>query len=183
MSPDFVNLFLIGYRGAGKSGVGQLLAQRLGWHFIDADLLLERTHGKSIGAIFAEEGEASFRDKEEAILISLRELRNCVVATGGGVVLRESNRRRLRALGKVVWLMADVDTISQRLKNDLSNAQRRPDLTVGGITEIQENIAMREPLYQDCADVVVSTTGESIQGVVENLLQILDARFGQKGME
>src|SRR5947208_11489758 len=88
-------IFLVGYRGSGKTTVARALADRLGWTWADADVVLEARHGRSIRQIFAEEGEAGFRDKEAALLEDLCGLRRHVIATGGGIVLRPENRRRL----------------------------------------------------------------------------------------
>jgi shikimate kinase len=170
MKLDVPLLFLIGYRGVGKSSVGRMLAARLDWGFIDADEALERRHGRSIRDIFSNEGEESFRDKEEFELTSLCERRQHVIATGGGIVLRECNRRRLREHGRVIWLTADVETIATRLKTDSSNAERRPDLTVGGKSEIIENLKLREPWYRICADVTIPTVDRSIEEIVEDVL-------------
>ena len=128
-------LFLIGLRGSGKTTIARLLAGRLRWEWLDADDVLEMRYGKSIRAIFAEEGEASFRDKESLLLTELCERRRCVVSTGGGVVVRPANRQLLRASGIVVWLTADVDTLWHRLQDDDG---KRPALTVGGRAEVEE---------------------------------------------
>src|SRR5262249_35187521 len=103
-------IFLIGYRGSGKTTVARMLAQRLGWTWLDADEELERRAGRTIRTIFAEEGESGFRDREATLLEELAGRRECVVATGGGVVLRETNRQRLRTTGVIVWLTADAAT-------------------------------------------------------------------------
>lgn len=153
-------LFLIGYRGTGKSTVGRLLAQRLGWDFVDADQLLEQRFG-SIRTIFSEEGEGGFRAKESTILEELCRRERHVIAPGGGVVLRPSNRERLKAAGPVVWLTADAQTIWNRLQADESTAERRPNLTVGGLTEIVDLLKAREPYYAACADLTLDTTGRS----------------------
>src|SRR5262249_45936351 len=92
-------LFLIGPRGSGKTTVARLLAGRLGWDWSDADAVLEGRCGRSTRAVFAVEGEAGFRERESAVLADLCRLRRHVVATGGGVVLREANRALLRASG------------------------------------------------------------------------------------
>src|SRR5437868_11314613 len=97
--PGMTNLFLIGYRGTGKSTVGQIVAKHLGWKFVDADILLEACHGRTIAQIFEDEGEAGFRDKEAALLEEICQGREQVVAMGGGVVLRPGNRERLRNSG------------------------------------------------------------------------------------
>ena len=100
-------VFLIGYRGSGKTTVARLLAQILGWEWCDADVVLEQRYGQGIYQIFAKEGEAAFRDKEAEVLDGLARLEKHVVATGGGIVLRPENRTKLRS-GKVVWLTAAV---------------------------------------------------------------------------
>jgi shikimate kinase len=167
------NLFLIGYRGTGKTTVAGLLADRLGWNCVDADAALEERHGRSIARIFAEEGEAGFRDKEAALLEDLCRLKQRVIATGGGVVLREANRQRLRDAGRIVWLTADAPTLWQRLQNDNTTRARRPVLTVGGLAEIEELLQMRESLYRACADWTVETTGLSPQEVADLILSLL----------
>ena len=149
----------------------RLLAQQLGWKSCDADEELEKRHGQSIRDIFAAEGEAGFRDKEAAVLAELCRLRQHVIGTGGGVVLRESNRQLLRASGRVVWLTADVETLWQRLQGDDSTAERRPALTVGGREEIAEILRIREPLYRSCADFIVETAGRSPAEIANEVLR------------
>jgi shikimate kinase len=117
-----------------------------------------------------DEGEPGFRDKEEAVLASLCTLDNCVIATGGGVVLREANRQRLRSHGKAIWLTADPQTILQRIAEDATSAERRPMLTTGGKVEIVENLQLREPLYRACADVVIDTERRTVEDVAGLIL-------------
>jgi shikimate kinase len=170
-------LFLVGYRGTGKTTVGRLVAEGLGWTSVDADEVLERRYGRTVRQIFAEEGEAGFRDKEAVVLGEICRLRQHVVATGGGVVLSEDNRRRLREAGRVVWLTADARTLWERLQQDAATAERRPTLTVGGLTEIEELLRVREPLYRSCAHVVVNTVGRSAEEVAAAILKA----YPQKG--
>jgi shikimate kinase len=166
-------LFLIGTRGSGKSTVARLVAEQMEWAWLDADDELEKRHGQSIRAIFSTEGEASFRDKEETILAELCRLRRHVLATGGGVVLRESNRQRLRESGRVVWLAADLETLWQRMQADDTTAQRRPPLTVGGREEIAEILRVREPLYRSCADLIVETAGRAPAEIAAEIVRWL----------
>lgn len=138
---------LIGYRGTGKSTVGARLAQQLGWPFYDADAELETDAGCTIREIFATEGEASFRDRETATLTRLVELPKIVLATGGGAILRESNRTLLTRNAFVVWLELDAESIWHRLQTDPTTIDRRPNLTHGGLDEIVELLRLREPFY------------------------------------
>ena len=166
-------LFLIGARGTGKSTVARLLAAALGWDCVDADAELEARCGQSIRAVFAEEGEAGFRDREEAVLAELCRRERVVVATGGGVVLRPANRERLRS-GKVIWLTADADTLCRRLALDPVTAERRPALAGGAAAHDPAEVALvlrqREPLYRDCADAAVDTTNRTPEEITRAIL-------------
>jgi shikimate kinase len=166
-------LFLIGYRGTGKSTTAELLALELGWDWTDADALLEQRTGRSIRQIFETEGEDVFRDLEAAILAELCGRQRVVVATGGGVVVRAANRRRLKEAGVVVWLTGDAATLWQRLEACHTTAQRRPPLTVGGLAEVNELLSAREPWYAECAHFVVDTVGRSPEQVAEAILSRL----------
>jgi shikimate kinase len=172
-------IFLIGYRGTGKTTVARLLAERLGWAWCDADALIEQRYGRSIRAIFADEGEAGFRDKESAVLHDLCGMTHHVIATGGGVVLRPGNRAQLKAAGRVVWLTADAETLHQRIQADASTAERRPDLTRGGLAEIVELLRVRDPLYAECADVVIDTAGRTPHEVVSAIVEQLSLQSSE----
>ncbi len=164
------SLFLIGPRGSGKTTVARLLAARLGWDWVDADDVLEARHGRSVRVLFAEEGEAGFRDRESAVLADLCGRRRCVVSTGGGVVVREANRALLRASGFVVWLTAGAETLWRRMQEDERSADRRPMLTVGGRAEVEEILRVREPWYRECAHLTVQTEGRTAEAVAEEIL-------------
>jgi shikimate kinase len=161
-------LFLIGYRGTGKSTVARLLAQRLGWECCDADAVLEARCGRSIREIFADEGEAGFRDKEAMVLADLAERRYVVIATGGGVILRPENRALLQR-GHVVWLTAPAEVLWQRLQGDATTSARRPNLARGGLAEIEELLALRTPLYAACADFTVDAAQPGPQQVCQTI--------------
>jgi shikimate kinase len=155
-------IFLIGYRGSGKTSAARELSIQLGYDWIDADDVVEREAGKTIAAIFADGGEGAFRDWETGVVAALSRKRRMVVALGGGAVLREENRQAIGAAGPVVWLTASVDTILERVASDSSTASRRPNLTAaGGRAEIEALLAIRTPFYRQCATLVLDTEGKT----------------------
>lgn len=162
---------LIGYRGVGKTSVARQLADRLGCAWCDADVELERRQGRSIADIITQDGEPAFRDAEERLLIDLLADFDGVLATGGGVVLREANRTLLHERGRpVVWLQADADVIRERLAADPTTVQRRPGLTTANpLDEVATVLASREPLYCSLADLAVDTAAASVDEVVAGL--------------
>ena len=159
-------LFLIGYRGTGKTTTARLLAERLGWSWLDADAVLEERHGRSIQEIFAKEGEADFRAKESAILEELCGLQDHVIATGGGVILREGNRERLKR-GTIVWLKAPAAVLWKRMQEDATTAERRPNLMQGGLAEIEELLRVRTPFYEACQELTVDTAEQMPEQVAQ----------------
>ena len=164
------NLFLIGYRGTGKSIVAQRLALKLGWEWVDADVEVELCAGKSIAEIFADDGEEAFRNLEEAVVKQLCERQSQVIALGGGAVLRAETRQRIRKSGSVVWLIATPATIAVRLAADPTTATRRPNLTShGGLVEIEQVLGQRSPIYQSCADFTVDTENRTAQEVADEI--------------
>jgi shikimate kinase len=172
-------LVLIGYRGCGKSAVAQLVALRLGWDWVDADVEIELRAGKSIAAIFADDGETAFRDLESAVLNDLLQRDRIVLALGGGVVLREANRKSLRSAcqsgqAKIVWLKASPEVLWERIQADKTTAARRPNLTVaGGLAEIRQLLTQREPLYQACADTAIDTEYKPLAQIATEIASLL----------
>ncbi|MFM8378158.1 MAG: shikimate kinase, partial [Planctomycetia bacterium] len=156
-------LTLIGYRGTGKTTVARLLAERLDTSWIDADVVLEKRLGRTIADLVRNEGEAAFRDAEAEVLADLLSAARGVLATGGGVVLREANRMLLRERGRpVVWLDAPIDVIQRRLAADPATASSRPGLAGGDpLAEVETAVRIREPLYRACADWKVDTRATS----------------------
>ena len=166
------NLYLVGYRGTGKTTVGRLLADALGRPFVDLDERIETDAGRSIAAIFADEGEAGFRDRETAALQAAVGV-DSIIATGGGIVLREGNRRLLKSTGFVVWLQALAEILWERIRADTLTAARRPNLTSGGLGEIVELLAVRERFYREVADAVVDAGGASPEAVADAILTLI----------
>jgi shikimate kinase len=155
-------LTLIGYRATGKTTLARLLAERLGWDWVDADVEIERRAGKPIARIFAEDGEPAFRDLEAQVIADLLRRPPLVLAAGGGAPLRAESRRAMHQGGKVVWLVAKPETILRRMSADATTAGRRPSLTgKTPLDEIVDLLRLREPIYQQSADLRIDTEGKT----------------------
>jgi shikimate kinase len=167
-----MNLVLIGYRATGKTTLARLLAERLGWDWTDADVEIERRAGKSIARIFAEDGEPAFRDLEAEVIADLCRRSRLVLAAGGGAPMRRESRQAMRAAGKVVWLRARPETIHARMSGDATTSARRPDLTdKGGLEEIVELLARREPVYRQTAHLEIDTGAKSPDALAAEILR------------
>jgi shikimate kinase len=165
------SLILVGMMGAGKTTVGRLLARRLKRSFYDSDEEIERRCGVRIPVIFDIEGEAGFRVRETQVIAELCALDNAVLATGGGAVLAEENRRIIAARGIVVYLHARPPHLWQRVRHD----RNRPLLaTAGPQKKLEEFYAERDPLYREVADLVVDTGKQSVQTLAKDLLTRLE---------
>ncbi len=154
--------------GAGKSTVGRLLARRCGFEFIDCDRELEARSGVSIATIFELEGEESFRRREAALIDELTQRPRTVLATGGGAILAEDNRRHLRSRGLVIYLRASADEILRRTAKD----RARPLLQTGDRRgRIAQLLAEREALYAQVAHVTVQSGAGNPNRLVARLLE------------
>ena len=143
------NLFLVGLMAVGKTTVGRLLAESLGMQFYDTDKEVECRAGADIGWIFDVEGESGFRDREQCVVDELTQKQGVVLATGGGVILRECNRKALAARGIVIHLDSSVRRLVERTRND----RKRPLLQQGNAMETLTRLkAERGPLYDEIAD-------------------------------
>jgi shikimate kinase len=167
------HLILIGPRGSGKTTVARLLASHLSIPWRDADAILCERTGKTIRAIFQEEGEAAFRQYESAILADLCRDAPAVIATGGGVVTVAANRELLKMSGRVVWLTAEPETLWQRIQKDAATTAQRPALTaLTGLEELRAVLAAREPWYRECAEFTIDTTGQTPEDVTQRILSL-----------
>lgn len=150
------NIYLIGPRACGKTTIGKELAQALGRSFVDTDALFVKKHGE-IAAFVDAHGWEAFRDAEAAVLEQVHRENDHVVGCGGGIVLRDENRVRLKE-GFSVYLKTLPDELAARLECDPNEAQR-PSLTGKGLAEeVREVLAEREPLYSECATAVIGAT-------------------------
>jgi shikimate dehydrogenase len=161
-------IVLCGFRGTGKTEIGKVIADRLHLGFIDTDNLIEQSTGRSIPAIFHEEGEERFRAVERDVIASLPK-QDAVVSSGGGAVIDPSNVERLRADSVLVLLVADIDTIEERLKR-----KPRPPLTNLPLhEEIAELMERRRQNYYAAADFCIDTSETTAQAAAEKIIGIL----------
>jgi len=148
------NVFLIGPMAVGKTTIGKQLAKRLNLEFVDSDQEIEQRTGASISLIFDIEGEEGFRDREEKMLAELTAMSGVVVATGGGAILRDSNRKTLRKNGIVIYLRASVESQLERTKS----SKHRPLLETDDRRGVLESLMQaRDPLYCQEADIIIDT--------------------------
>jgi shikimate kinase len=164
------NIVLVGFMGTGKTAVGRALAAQLGRSFVDTDVWIEEAAGTSIPCLFAERGEAAFRDLESEAIARAAALQDAVIATGGGALGREENVARLRATGVLVCLAARPEVILERT----APWTDRPMLAgaTDPVARIAELLAARAPHYAR-ADAVVDTSDLAVDAVVARLLDLV----------
>jgi shikimate kinase len=164
------HIALIGLSGSGKSSVARLAAEILGWNWIDTDAQIVAQVQMPIASYFAAEGEAVFRDLEAEILAAALALENpTVVATGGGIVLRPTNRALIRARAWTAWLDAEAPILLGRL---LTHAEERPLLAgADPYSQIQQLRLAREPLYEETADTHIDTGTLSLPDVAARIVE------------
>jgi shikimate kinase len=161
------NIYLIGLMGAGKTTIGRQLATSLHLPFYDSDKAIEEQTGVDIPTIFEYEGEDGFRIREQNMIQELTQIDGMVLATGGGAILREENRKVLKENGFIVYLQCSVDKILQRTKRD----NQRPLLNTADPRErIEKLFAEREGYYLACADFTIETSTMQSKAVVQNIL-------------
>ena len=166
-----MQVFIVGLMGAGKTTVGKLLAARLGCDWLDSDKVLEQRCGVSIREIFELEGEAAFRDREAKVLDELTQQPNLVLSTGGGIVLRESNRLIMSERGIVLYLSADPHELWLRTRHDKSRPILQGTDPLQKLTDLH---AIRSPLYESIADITVVTGRPSVREVLERAIESIE---------
>lgn len=170
----FRNLVLVGFMGSGKSSVGRILSSLTGFALVDTDTLVAQEAGQSISAIFKQHGEEYFRALETKVLQSLVGRIGLIVATGGGVIIAEENRKLLAQIGPVVWLDASTEQLFQRVKNS-----KRPLLQTDDPRQtVEELYRSREPLYRETAAIRIDSgnlthrqTAEAVLAAVQRQQQ------------
>ncbi|RQP26392.1 shikimate kinase [Piscinibacter terrae] len=162
---------LVGMPGGGKSTVGRQLSRRLEMPFVDSDAVIEARIGTSIRQYFDEHGEAAFRDIEESVIDELTQRPSGVIATGGGVVLREANRAHLKNRCSVIYLRSSPEELYRRLRHDT----QRPLLQVADpLGRLRDLHQQRHPLYESTADYVIETGRPSVPALVNMILMQLE---------
>lgn len=173
------NVFLVGPMGAGKSTIGRQLSTVLKQEFKDSDHEIVARTGASIPLIFEIEGEEGFRQREAAMIDELTLRDGIILATGGGAVLREENRQRLKERGVVIYLYASLDQLFERTRRD----KNRPLLqTENPRQKLDEMMKVRDPLYREVADMVIHTDDRSIKSVIKEIRERLkrESKYSQE---
>lgn len=162
-------LVLVGLMGCGKSSIGKRLASRLGLHFIDADEEIERVAQKSISEIFADHGEAFFRDREAKVIARLLANGPQVLATGGGAFITPETRAKIREAGLSIWLRAELPVLMRRV----GKRDTRPLLKCGDPEQTMKNLmATRYPIYAE-ADLTVESRDIPHDTIVSEIITAL----------
>jgi shikimate kinase len=166
-----LRIALVGLPGSGKSTIGRQLARRLGLVSLDTDHVMEQRLGCSIREYFEREGEESFRDVEESVLDDLTQTHNGILSTGGGSVLRPTNREHLHSRCHVVYLRSSPEEIFRRLRHDV----QRPLLQVDDpLSRLRDLYAIRDPLYRETAHFVVETGRPSVSNLLNMVIMQLE---------
>lgn len=164
------NIIFIGIMASGKTTVGKRIAQKLDYDFIDTDCEIERITGRTINDIFKKEGELRFRSEETLALKRLKDRKSTVISTGGGIILKEENRRLLKEMGIIVYLDAKSEIIAERAARN----KNRPLLKDGDILEkIRQLKEERNHLYEGIADIKIKTDRASLDFVVRDIEKII----------
>lgn len=168
---NFLSIIFVGLPGSGKTTIGRQLARRLDVPFVDSDHVIEHQLGCSIREFFAREGEDIFRDVEQQVLDDLTRTHQGVIATGGGAVLREANRRHLHARGQVVYLRSTPEDVFRRVRHD----KARPLLQVDDpLARLRSLLEARDPLYRETAHFVIETGRPSVATLVNMITMQLE---------
>lgn len=165
-----MNLILCGMMGAGKTTVGVKIAQLIGWRCLDTDVLITEKHGK-ISDIFKVHGEAYFRGLETETVAALAGQDRLVIATGGGLVLKEENVALLKQSGKIVYLRAEMDTLLQRLQADTTRPLLQTEEPLSA--RLNRLLSERAPVYEWVADYIVDVDGKDPEEIAREILPFI----------
>ena len=164
------NIVLVGLMGSGKTTIGKQLSKKLNKLFIDTDLLIKQKTGVDITTIFELEGEDGFRLRETNLLHELLLEHDKVIATGGGIVLLEANRKLLKKIGKIIYLKADPNDLAIRLRQDKS----RPLIqNVDLLKKLNTLFEERDSLYKSLANYIIETKNKRVIDINEEIMELL----------
>jgi shikimate kinase len=164
------NIILLGLMGSGKTTIGKQISKSLERRFLDTDYAIEEKTGVDISTIFELEGEEGFRSREHNLLKDLKDSQKLVIATGGGIVLRNENRDLLKKMGCVVYLRANIKDLVTRLKDD----KTRPLIQNVNLSQkINYLFKERDPLYIEVADYIIETKNKKINDIKNEILELL----------
>lgn len=174
-------IYLTGFMCSGKSTVGSILANTLGWDFFDLDELIVKKEGKSVIDIFSERGEAYFREVESETLLNVSSKQNLIIALGGGTIVSEKNRDIMKDTGILIYLDTSPTVIYQRLKHKTDRPLfRKPDDSPlskkEALTKISTMLEERDPYYSE-ADLAFQCDGLSVGEIVDRLAQIIEKKY------
>lgn len=166
------NIILVGLMGSGKTTIGRQLSSSLEKKFIDTDLFIESRTGVNISTIFELEGEEGFRLRETNLLNDLLKQSDLIIATGGGIVLKDENRKILKKLGMVIYLRAHINDLVKRLKSD----KNRPLIQNVDLTNKLETLyTQRDALYESVADCIIDTRSKKIKEIQNEIMEIISS--------
>jgi len=167
------NIVLVGFMATGKTTLGKLLATMLGFDFIDTDQLIEKIEGQTISSIFSLNGESYFREKESEILDLFKTSKNKVISTGGGIITLENNRKKLRNIGKVVYLESSPQWILTNLgrSNTIRPLLKNEKDPINKINELLNN---RKKYYEDVAEFKISVDQKSLHEIINDIISKIE---------
>ena len=171
------NIILVGLMGAGKSTIGRSLAKRLNKEFFDSDRVIEERTGVDIATIFEIEGEQGFRDREVQVIEELCQMGNIVLATGGGGVLREENRKNMKKFGHVVYLCTTAELLYSRIRYDKSRPLMQ---TENPLDTLKTLLQGREPFYREVSDLIITTGKQKANVIVRRIEEALSKDANNK---
>jgi len=171
-------VFLIGFRGTGKTTLGKLLARKLGYAFVDTDKIICQRKGASVKTIVDQEGWEGFRRSEVKVLTEFGNASRTVVATGGGAILHRQFWQEMRNKAIIIWLTAESDVLLQRICRNTSMMDNRPSLTGKEVgQEILEVLHEREPLYREFAHFTIDTGRMKVMETVDSIYRTLTKKI------
>ncbi len=165
-------IVFVGPMGAGKTTIGKILAKELCFQFFDSDKEIEKRTGANIPWIFDVEGESGFRDRESAVISELSELKNIVLATGGGAMMRPENRDAVTKKGFVIYLNTSVDQQFHRTHKDKNRPLLQGDKDA--FLVLSELYEVRDPIYRSVADLVIDTDKKALKNIVKDIVQAMN---------